>query len=479
MRPRRVLMLQLARLGDLVQTWPLLRRLQAAWPGAGLEMVCDAGLIPLCALGPPVEQVHGLETGFLAALAQREPVAAGRRLGARLQELRARGCEVAVNVNLSRLSLLLSHGLGLPVLGYQPLAGGREFGRSPWLAYVFALAHARRLNRLHVSDVFRHLAPAAPEEPIPAAFPGPADGEPWVGLVPGTRHPKRTWPPVAFARLISLVAAEMPVRFVLLGARAEQSLGEAIRRELPESLRARLQDLMGKTGLRELSGELTGLNLLISGDTGTLHLAAALGVPCLGLFFGPAQAWETGPYGAGHLVLQAEPPCHPCREGEPCPAPECLRLLTPELVARVALSRLRGEPLGEVSMPPQVRLYETGRDGLGASLRGGHGHPPTLPDLIAGVYRRLAVRLLGLENGGPEREGLPVALRSSLARLAEAVRGKDPALSPAERALLRPLQAFRMEAGRQGALQGRPELWEELAQALISDFADQLEILAG
>lgn len=479
MSPRRVLVVQLARLGDLVQTWPLLRRLKAAWPEAGLAMVCDAGLIPLCALGPPVEQVHGLETSLLAALAQRQPVAAGRRLGARLQDLRACGCEVVVNVNFSRLSLLLTHGVGVPALGYRPLAGGREFGRPPWLAYVFALAHARRLNRLHVSDVFRHLAPAAPEEPFPAAFPGAAGGEPWVGLVPGTRHPKRTWPPAAFARLITLVAAEMPVRFVLFGTPAEQPLGEAIRRELPGSLLARLQNLMGETGLRELSEELTGLSLLISGDTGALHLAAALGVPCLGLFFGPAQAWETGPYGAGHLVLQAEPPCHPCREGEPCPDPECVRLLTPELVARVALARLRGEPLREESLPPQVRLYETGRDGLGASLRWGHGHPPTLGALIAGVYRRLAGRLLGLENGGPEREALPAALRPSLARLAEAVRGNDLALSPAEREFLLPLHAFRTEARRQGALQGRAELWEELAQALICDFADQLEILAG
>lgn len=479
MRPRRVLVLQLARLGDLVQTWPLLKRLHGTWPEARLELLCEAALLPLCDLGPPLEERHGLNLGHLAALARRDPAATARHLASQLKELRRPGYDVLVNLNLSRLSLLLTHGLGGPVLGYRPLAGGREFGRPPWLAYVFALAHARRLNRLHVSDVFRHLGPAARRESFPAAHPGPAAGEPWVGLVPGTRHPRRTWPPSAFARLISLITENMAVRFVLFGSPAEQPLGEAVRREIPGSLQARVHNLMGKTGLPELSEELSGLSLLISGDTGTLHLAAALGVPCLGLFFGPAQAWETGPYGAGHLVLQTEPPCHPCREGGPCPDPACVRLLTPELVARVALARLRGEAFGEKSMPPHVRLYETGRDVLGARLVGHPEEPPTLGDLVGGVYRRLAGRLLGLENGGADRAELPVPLRSSLARLAEAVQGKDLPLSPAEQELLQPLSAFRTEAGRQGALQGRPELWEELARALIDDFASELKILAG
>ncbi|MCL6621124.1 MAG: glycosyltransferase family 9 protein [Syntrophobacterales bacterium] len=479
MTPERVLVLQLARLGDLVQTWPLVRRLKAAWPGARLELVCEAGLVSLSDLGPPLAGVHGLEVGRLAALARHNPAAAARRLRERLQDLRRLRPEVLVNLNLSRLSLLLTHGVGAPALGYQPLAGGREFGRPPWLAYVFALAHARRLNRLHLSDVFRHLAPTAPEEPFPGATPGRAGGELRVGLVPGTRHPKRTWPPAAFARLICLVADRTAARFLLFGTGAERPLGEAIFRELPGRLRDRVLNRLGATGLAELAGELQGLSLLISGDTGTLHLAAALGVPCLGLYFGPAQAAETGPYGEGHLVLQAEPPCHPCREGDPCADPVCLRLLTPERVARVAAARLRGEPLHQEPLPPEVRLYDTGRDLLGACLNPLGGRPPELPDLVGLAYRHLGARLLGLANGGPQRLELPLPLRSSLTRLAQAARRHNPALSLPEAELLRPLKAFRAEAARQGLLQGRPQLWEELTAALESDFAHHLEVLAG
>ncbi len=479
MTPRRILVLQLARLGDLVQTWPLLRRLKAAWPEARLEFLCEAALAPLCDLGPPLEERHGLELAHLAALARRDAAAAVRRLAGRLKELRRFGYDLLVNLNLSRLTLLLTHGLGGPALGYRPLAGGREFGRPPWLAYVFALAHARRLNRLHVSDVFRHLAPAARKEPFPAAHPGPPAGEPWVGLVPGTRHPKRTWPVAAFARLLVTLADKTGARFLLLGTAAERPLGEALVQELPGLYRERVRNLMGTTGLTELADELQGLALLISGDTGSLHLAAALGVPCLGLFFGPAQAWETGPYGAGHLVLQAEPPCHPCREADPCPHPYCARLLSPELVARVAAARLAGGRPRENSLPPEVRLYETGRDVLGANLVQLGGRPPELADLAALAYRRTASGLLGLENGGPDPPDPPPSVKAALARLAQAAKGGNPAPSPAEAHFLAPLQAFRAEALRQGALQGLPDLWEELAASLEKDVAGHLEVLAG
>ena len=54
---------------------------------------------------------------------------------------------------------------------------------------------------------------------------------------------------------------------------------------------------------------------MIGGDTGTLHLAAALGTRVVGLYMGTASCHETGPYGDGHYVLQAYAPCSPCNEG--------------------------------------------------------------------------------------------------------------------------------------------------------------------
>jgi len=479
MTPKRVLVLQLARLGDLVQTWPLLRRLRAGGPQARLELVCDAGLAALTAWGPRLDGLFGLEMRDLAARAVREPAAVGRRLQAVLAELRRQGYEKVFNLNFSRLSLLLTHAVGAPARGYQPLLGGREFGRPPWLAYVFALAHVRRLNPLHLSDVFRHLAPVAPEDPPPgAARPSPGR-EPLLALVPGTRHPKRTWPPAAFAGFVRELSRHTPVRFLLVGTAGERPLGEAILRELSAPLRERVHNLLGRTGLGELPEHLLEADLVVGGDTGALHLAAALGVACLGLYFGPALAAETGPYGPGHLVLQAEPPCHPCREGDPCADPFCSRLLTPELAARAALALLAGERGTLPPLPPQVRLYRSSLDGLGAVYLPGDGRPPEAADLAAAAYRAVAGRLAGL-NGAVDRPGeIPPDLKATLARLAGVVRGRNGDLAAAEPYLLLPLKAFRAEAVRQGTLQGRRALWEELAGRLAEEFALLLEAWAA
>jgi hypothetical protein len=69
---------------------------------------------------------------------------------------------------------------------------------------------------------------------------------------------------------------------------------------------------MGQTSLAQLAALLQRCRLLVTNDTGTMHLACAVGTQVVGLFMGPALFHQTGPYGVGHVVLQAEIPCAPC-----------------------------------------------------------------------------------------------------------------------------------------------------------------------
>ncbi len=473
MTPRRLLVMQLARLGDLVQTWPLLAQLRRLWPQARLHLLCEAGLTDLVSWGPPVQETFGLDLGRLAGLARENPVRAWRTAGAEVAALRRAGYDLVFNLNFSRLPLLLAHLMGAPVRGYLPVRGGREFGRDPWLAYIFALAHARRLNRVHLSDVFRHLAPPAGPE-MPAAEPGRAGEEPLVVLQLGTRHPKRTWPRTAFAELARLLAHRQGARFLLLGTRAERPEGDWLVRALPVPLRERVENLMGRTTLPELAQQVRRADLVISGDTGTLHLAAGLGVRTLGLFFGPAQCHETGPYGVGHAVLQAEPPCHPCREAEPCPEPFCDRMIPPETAARTAAGLLRGEPAAVGLLPAGVRLYESGRDWLGVTYLLRQGPAFGLIDLAGAAYRRAAARVLGLNQPAGDPPEMQPGLKVLLAELAAKIRRNGGSLVPGEDEVLVPLLAFRQEVRRQAAWQGGAR-WQELWQTVHQDFLRQVE----
>jgi len=491
--PGNILVIQLARLGDLVQTWPLLTRLRQAYPGARLTLLTDRRVLALSGIGPQVDEALGFDFPGLASLAPGNWQGAYRLVADLLKDLRSRDFGLVFNLNFSRLSLILTHLLDAPAKGYLPARGGRDFSREPWPAWIYSLVHARRYNRFHLTDVFRHLAPEADGAPAPPQISIPRGGEPRVALQLATRHARRTWPLEHFTRLAEFLVRRREARVLLLGSRAERPLGERLRAALPPNIRERVANLQGATDLQELAGELRETRLLVSGDTGTLHLAAALGVPTAALFLGPALCFETGPYGEGHYVLQAEPPCHPCLEASsPCPegSPICLDMLPPLEVARfvAGLPAERGAP--RIALPAGARVYRSGLDAFGAHYQYLGEDPPRFADLVGEAYRRAGAWLAGTGELGegcreaqipapspktpppiPYRGKEDISMQTTgllTAVLAGSGQGQGiPPAMPEAAAALRPLTAFREEMRRQGR--------EELFAGAKALFVAQLE----
>ncbi|MGQ9687690.1 MAG: glycosyltransferase family 9 protein [Desulfobaccales bacterium] len=474
----RVLVVQLARLGDLVQTWPLLRRLGHQEVGPAPDLLADQGLKPLHPLGPALHRVWDLDLAGLAALAARELPAAYDRLGGLLADFRSQRYQAVYNLNQSRISLLLASRIKSEVKGYRPVRGGRDFLRDPWLALVFALVHARRFNRLHLSDVFRHLAPPRADEPEPPV-PAPKSGEPVIALQMGTRHPRRTWPAAAFVRLAELLVERLGAWIWLLGTRTEAPLGLRLVQELAPAYRERVVNLQGRTDLPELAARLLETHVLVSGDTGTLHLAAALGTRTLAVFLGPASCHETGPYGFGHYVLQTEPACHPCTEADNgCQKPRCLAMIPPEAAADLVVALvLQGEAAQAPPLPAGVRLYRSSMEALGACFVP-VGSPLGFADLVGQAYRRAAARLIGLSlpgsiprswEGGEED-------RQNLATLAAVLRNGagQTATSPVVAAALTPLMAFQQEMARQQTLGKSLAQTEACLETVTAGFRDAI-----
>lgn len=472
--PRQILVLQLARLGDLVQTWPLLTRLRQAYPGARLTLLTDCRLLPLQAAGPQVDEVLGFDFLGLASLTENDWPGAYHLVADFLRDLRTRDFDLVFNLNFSRLSLLLTHLLGAPAKGYLPAAGGREFSREPWMAWIYSLVHARRFNRFHLTDVFRHLAPEPEAAVVMPPPPALRQGEPLIALQLATRHERRTWPLEHFTRLAEHLAHHVQARVLLLGTKAERALGEKLRAALLPTLRERVLNLQGETGLAELAEQLQQTHLLVSGDTGTLHLATSLGVPTVALFLGPALCFETGPYGWGHYVLQAEPPCHPCLEAaSPCPeeGPVCLEMLPPPAVARLLSGLLeQGAVPPGLSLPAGSRLYRSELDAFGVLYQYLGEEPPRFLDLVGQAYRQAGAWLAGrtdeVGGGGQgpwappptpnrERKALTSEVSGEVEMLLAAL-GQEMAVlpdMPEVAAALKPLLAFRGEMEKQGNME--------------------------
>ncbi len=157
---------------------------------------------------------------------------------------------------------------------------------------------------------------------------------PLILLQPGARWENKRWPVKHFTTLVRALENNFPAaRFVILGGKDDVTLGEKIFAAAPE----KVLNLCGKTSLPEMIEVVRRGDLLITNDTGPMHVAAALGKPLIALF-GPTAPERTGPYGQLQNVLRLDLPCAPCLKST-ChfeKPEECLRALTPDVVRRHA-----------------------------------------------------------------------------------------------------------------------------------------------
>ena len=153
-----------------------------------------------------------------------------------------------------------------------------------------------------------------------------------LGLCPGAEYgPAKRWLPERFAEVATRVAEQRAVKWKLFGIAADLSNGKPIE----EALGSRCENRIGQTTLEQLADELRDCRLLLTNDTGTMHLATLLGVPVVAVF-GSTEHRLTGPLGDGNTVIRRHVECSPCFLRE-CPIDfRCMHAVTSdEVVAKV------------------------------------------------------------------------------------------------------------------------------------------------
>ena len=142
--------------------------------------------------------------------------------------------------------------------------------------------------------------------------------------------------PDRFAEVAELVSNGSKAKWVLFGTTNDAAAGETIAAKLGDSCVNRI----GQTTLDELISELRDCRALLTNDTGTMHLAALLGVPVVAIF-GSTEPQLTGPLGDGHIVLRRHVECSPCFLRE-CPIDfRCMKEVTTQEVVNAMKSILR------------------------------------------------------------------------------------------------------------------------------------------
>jgi lipopolysaccharide heptosyltransferase I len=167
--------------------------------------------------------------------------------------------------------------------------------------------------------------------------------KPLVAINPQTKWETKLWENERFAQVADQLVAQ-GCRVIFTGGPPDRIVIEKIQ----ESMKQSSLNLAGRSSLKILTALYERADLVISTDTGPMHIAAAAGTPVVALF-GPTAPWRTGPYGKQHQVLRIGISCSPCFKRQ-CSLPEdrkkrCMKEISVELVVDAALKILLSNPI--------------------------------------------------------------------------------------------------------------------------------------
>ena len=147
-----------------------------------------------------------------------------------------------------------------------------------------------------------------------------------IAINPVAKWESKLWPKERFARLADMIIDEYDARIIFTGGSEDRHIIQ----DIMSAMKGRALNLAGHTTLKMLAALYEKTVLVISTDTGPMHLAAAMETPVVAIF-GPTAPWRTGPYGSGHRVVRADPECSPCFKRQ-CETMDCMHQISVDQV---------------------------------------------------------------------------------------------------------------------------------------------------
>lgn len=358
-RPRRILVLQTTRMGDMLQTSPLLRFLRRRRPAAHIAVMLRRMGRAVAERIPGIDEiiVYDEDQMFLNLRAHDSDkfLQAYDRAVYYVEQIKSGQFDVAYNCAQSIGSAMLLKLAEVPaVIGAHFSTDWQFVLRGRWTNFLFTSIRHRTFSDLNLCDVFRNLVfdeaetpPAEETETIDRLCldvteadrraareilepMGVRDSDMLVCLQLGASEHRKRWPEYRFAALARLIRDRYNATIVLIGVKEETKLGEEFAQHHPGPALS----LFGRTSIPQLAAILERAAVLVSNDTGTMHIAAAVNCPVVLVSVGPVHFRETGPYGDGHCAVERADAGGEAREsdGRECDSPETRGAILPEQV---------------------------------------------------------------------------------------------------------------------------------------------------
>ena len=328
----RILLVDLAYIGDLLMSTPAITCLRRAFPHATIDMLVAPASLPVIEHNPCLNSVRACN------------IKGGNQRAIREQAglISSCGYHLAISFHRAHASLLMLRASGIPHrVGFTGDGRGLMLTRG----VPFRLWEHRALNHLrlleqglrievdYVTPTLLELDPEAVAE-IDRRFQAVAPGARLAAINPNASWPTKHWGADRFACVADGLADSGLVP-VLIGSPKEKPVAEEVRR----LMKTEPVDMTGQTTLHQLAALLARMHLIITNDSGPMHMAQALGVPVVSVF-GPTDPLRCGPWGSGIPTFQADVDCIKCYR-KTCWHLSCMNQIEAERVLEVARSSIR------------------------------------------------------------------------------------------------------------------------------------------
>ena len=329
--PKRILLIKPSSLGDIIHALPTLAAIRRTFPEARIEWLVKQEWAPILYHHPMLNDV--IEVEFSVA-----------KLLGLIGPLRARRFDIVVD-----LQGLLRTGVLSWLTGARRRVGFSDAREgSPWFYTEHIVGPMRDM---HAVDRYLRLASALGAKVSQPEFvlPDSPDEESRsqtlftkvgldgasnvIGIAPSARWVTKRWAAESFAAVADQLQHEGLHKVVFIGATQEKHEIAKVK----QAMKTDSADLTGLTTVGDLPAVMRRLRLLITNDSGPMHVAAAVGIPVVAVF-GPTSPACTGPYGDGHAVLTSPVDCRPCFRRQ-CHNPntyECLTRISVQNVVQAA-----------------------------------------------------------------------------------------------------------------------------------------------
>jgi lipopolysaccharide heptosyltransferase II len=354
-QPRRILVIRLDLIGDLVMSMVVVRTLKRTYPGAEIDLVAVPASARVVEGDPDLAHIIGYDPNIWRrpkALLQRKN---WRELRALLDRLRAREYDLAISVfgNWAGTLAVLSQARRTLGFGRESFPGfmtdnvpGKHWTpgeKKHEVDYCLELAQAAGAT-LNADDRYAHLSISQQATNEVEALLATEDVKPGHAIVAchvsANNGQSKRWPVPYWATLLDRLIREEQVYVVLTGAPNDLPLIEKITRRMQEQP----LNLAGRTSLTQLAALLKRADLLISGDSGPVHMAGAVETPLIAIH-GPTDPALSGPVSRHATIVQDSIWCSPCyaaKETADCRffTTQCMKNILPAQIFAIAQTKL-------------------------------------------------------------------------------------------------------------------------------------------